>query len=218
MTILRFTSVLATAAGLLFLPTTAEAQFDKGWKDWYGHFAAGWVDISGDAANVLQDGFNVSGGATYKPEEWPIGIIFEGGYNSFDMTSEARDFFEASGGDGSIFSATAGAIWSPKLRGSVGFAVSAGVGGYYIDASLTEPGYVCGPVCPPYWGWWCYWGCTPGNVVTDSASSFEFGFNIGALVAYELDSGSSIYLEFKWHQVQTEFTTQYMPVTIGFRF
>jgi hypothetical protein len=55
-------------------------------------------------------------------------------------------------------------------------------------------------------------------VVTDSASSFEFGFNIGALVAWELDSGSSIYLEFTWHQVQTEFTTQYMPVTVGFRF
>jgi hypothetical protein len=205
------------AAVLLLVPCPAEAQFEAGWKDWYGHVAAGRVSVSGDAGSVLDDGWGLSAGATYKPEAWPVGVIFDLGYNAFDVTAEALATFESTGGDGAIWSATAGAIWSPRLRGRIGVAVQAGIGGYVIDASLEAPGLVCGSACPPAAVWWCQWGCDPGTVISDSVSSVELGYSIAALVSYELGRSSSVYVELRYHRVQSEVETAYMPLAVGFR-
>lgn len=206
--------VLLTVA---MLPTQAEAQGSKPWKSWYGHIAGGYTDVTGEAGKVFNNGWNINGGATYKPSSWPLGLNLELAYNDFGMTKDAREFFEASGGDGSVGSFTAGAIWVPDLDGQIGFNIQAGVGAYYVEARLKEPGYVCGPICDPFYPWWCWWGCTPGNVITDSRSATKFGYNIGAAITFELDSGSIIYLEAKYHWVDTELATKYMPIVIGYR-
>ena len=207
---------LAVILGLLVVPTTAEAQYSKPWKDWYVHVAGSYVLTEGDMSRAFNNGWGLSGGATYRPDNWFLGITGELGYNDFGMTSEARDFFESSGGSGSTWSLTTGLLWAPKLSGKFGFNLQAGVGGYYVQAKLTEPAYVCGPVCPPY-SWWCWWGCTPGNVITDSASSTNFGYYIGAALTWELDNDSIVYLEAKYHTIDTEVKTTYIPISIGYR-
>ena len=44
----------------------------------------------GDLGNVLEDGWNIAGGATYKPSEWPLGIVMELGYNDSVIYLEAK--------------------------------------------------------------------------------------------------------------------------------
>ena len=200
----------------ILAPSTADAQFKKTWKSWYGHVQGGYSMVQGDLDNVLKDGWNISGGATYKPKDWLLGVTMELGYNDFNMTSEALDFFESSGGDASITSLTIGGIWAPNLNGKIGFSLQAGIGGYYVRGQLTEPAYVCGPICNPYY-WWCWWGCTPGSVITDSVSSTEFGYNLGAAITFELENDSVIYLEAKYHWVDTQTTAKFMPISIGYR-
>jgi hypothetical protein len=216
MTVKRLVPI-AVIAGLLFAPATAVAQFDRTWKDWFGHFAVGYSGVQGDLGHILKDGWNISGGATYKPSEWPLGIVMELGYNDFGMTGDALDYFESSGGSGTIWSLTAGGIWAAKTSGKVGFNLQAGVGGYYVKGRLTEPGRICGPICDPFYPWWCWWDCVPGNVVTDSVSSTNFGYNFGAAITFELNNDSVIYLEAKYHWVDTREATKFMPIVVGYR-
>ena len=150
-----------------FLPSTADAQFNQSWKDWYGHVAMGTSLMLGDAGDVLDDGWNFSGGATYYPDDWAFGVSLGLDFENHDIKRHILDEFEASGGDMDIFAMTVGLTWSPRLDGPVGFYLNGGVGGYYLDGRLTEPGVVCGPVCPPY-SWWCYPGCYPGSITTAS--------------------------------------------------
>lgn len=208
---------LAVIVGFVFVPTDAEAQYSKPWKDWYGHIAGSYTLTQDDIAKVFNDGWGISGGATYRPEGWAIGLTGELGFNDFGMTKAARNFFESSGGDGEIWSLTTGLLWGPQHSGRVGFNLQAGIGGYYFKGRLKEPTYVCGPICDPFNPWWCWWGCTPGSIITDSTSSTNFGYYIGAAITFELDNDSIIYIEAKYHTVETDFSTTYIPISIGFR-
>lgn len=204
------------AAGLLFAPGTASAQFNNPPKIWYGHVAGALVDVSGDAGQVLDDGWGLSAGATYRPDDWPIGVIFDLGYNQLEMTDRAIELLEASSGDGQIWSATAGALWSPHLRGAFGLAVHAGVGAYYVDVDPFYPGCGCKSASTRT-RMSCARGWAAKSEITVPDSSVELGFSIGALVSFEVGSTSSIYLELRYHQVQSEVETAYMPLALGLR-
>ena len=186
---------IALVVGLLLLPGTADAQFDKVWQEWFGHIAAGYSAPQGDTGNLLSGGWNISGGATYKPNDWPIGIVMDLGYNDFGLTRDAVDFLDSTGGNASIWSLTAGGIWSLKTGGLIGFNLQAGAGGYYSQGHLSDS----------------------GTVVDDSVSSFDFGFNFGAAITFRLPSDSVIYLEAKYHWVDTQATSKFIPVVVGFR-
>ncbi len=210
--------LLVVVVGAFFvMPATADAQFTKEWKDWYGHFAGGYSGTQGDFSHIMENGWNISGGATYRPKPWPVGITIDLGFNDFNMTNDAADYFESSGGDGSVWSLTSGAIWAPKLSGSIGFNLQAGLGVYHVKGQLTEPTYGCGWVCDPWYYWYCWWDCGTGDYVTDSISTTDIGYNIGAAVTFTLDGGSQIYIEAKYHRIETEVVTEYFPVLVGFR-
>jgi hypothetical protein len=194
----------------------ADAQFTKSWKDWYGNFGGGFTLPQGDAADVIKDGWNLHGGATYYPEEWAVGLSMGLEYHDFGVEREILDFFESSGGDVSIWGLTAGLTWSPKLDGGFGIYVNGGIGGYRTEARLTEPGYVCGPICPP-WSIWCYPGCVPGTIITDSVSSTDFGYNLSLAITFEVGQGSMIYLEAKYTSIDTPETTELFPINVGYR-
>ena len=137
-------------------------------------------------------------------------------YNDFGMSNELKEFFESSGGDFDIWALTTGVTWSPRLEGSIGFYINVGIGGYYLKARLTEPGVWCGPICPPY-SWWCYPGCVPGSVVTDSQSTTEFGYNLAAAITFQVGMGSQIYVQAQYNSVETKQSLTYVPLVVGYR-
>jgi opacity protein-like surface antigen len=209
--VLFITAVIA----LLCVPS-ADAQFAKSWKDWYGHFQGGYNAVNGDAADVVKDGWTIGGGATYYPDDWAFGISLGLDYMENDIERAILDEFEASGGDVDVWALTTGLTWSPRMDGAFGFYINAGIGGYRLEGKLKEPGVVCGPICPP-WSWWCYPGCAPGTVITDSVSTTKFGYNLGVGIGFEVGQGSMIYLEAKYHRIETDTATTMIPVVVGYR-
>jgi len=208
---------MTTALISIFLiPATANAQFTGTFKDWYGHIAAGYSTAQGDMADIADDGWNFSGGATYYPQEWLVGISMGLDFEQFDLSREVLDAFDATDGDLDIRAFTTGLTWSPRLKGPVGFYINGGIGAYYLKGRLKEPAVLCGPVCPPY-SWWCYPGCYPGDVTTDSISETKFGYNIGVGITLRTGQTSTVYLEVKYNRIETEVVTEYMPVLLGFR-
>jgi len=193
----------------------AEAQFTKDWKNWYGHVEGGFTLTQGDVSQLADDGWSIGGGATYYPSDWLVGISMGLEYMDFGMTGEAKDFFESSG-DVNVWAVTGGITWSPRLEGSVGFYINAGVGGYRSEARLTEPGAWCGPICPPY-SWWCYPGCVPGTVVTDSQSTTDFGYNLAVAITFQVGMDSMIYVQAQYNSIQAETSLEFVPLVVGFR-
>jgi hypothetical protein len=207
--------MIAVAMVGMLAAGSAEAQFTKDWKSWYGHVQGGFSLTQGDVSLLADDGWTLGGGATYYPSTWPVGISMGLEYSDFDMTGEAKDFFESSG-DVSVWGVTTGVTWSPRLEGSIGFYVNAGVGGYRTEARLTEPGAWCGTICPPY-SWWCFPGCVPGTIVTDSQSTTDFGYNLAAAITFNVGADSMLYLQAQYNSVQSDATLEFIPLVFGYR-
>jgi len=209
--VLPFVVVMA-----VFSAVPADAQYTKNWKDWYGEVSGGFTMTQGDASDVIDNGWNLRGGATYYPDDWVFGVKLGLEYNDFDITREVLDAFESSGGYADIWGVTGGLTWSPRLEGGIGFGLSAGVGGYHLTGRLTEPGVACGPICPP-WSWWCYPGCLPGTIVTNSVSTTKFGYNLGLEITFEVGQGSMIYVEARYTRIETDTATELFPISVGYR-
>jgi hypothetical protein len=209
--------ILTAAAVLVLVPTLALAQPDKG-SYWTGYVAGGWGIAQGDAADSIDDGWTISGGAVFKEDQWPIGISFGLEYSEYDLDREIVDFYEGSGGDVEIWGLTAGGMWSTKTQGPVDFYINAGAGMYTVKARIYEVGLVAyPPYCPPY-SWWCYpGGVGSGTYVKGSDSTTKAGF-YGALgVTFETASLNQFYIEARYQQIQTKQATEMVPIVIGFR-
>jgi len=225
-------SLLLFCIATIALSSAASAQPrpDKNWKDWFGHVSAGYSLTQGDISDLLDDGFSISGGATYWPEEWPIGLVLESSWSEFDISRSTieeinRQIIEAggegslTGGDASSWSLTVNGTWSPSTHGA-GFYLTAGVGAYRVAGRVNETGLVFyPPICDP-WFWWCTpGGVGPGTVVRASDSSIEFGWNGGVGWAWKAGvEGAQVFIEARYHSVATSGAdTTYMPLSIGYR-
>jgi opacity protein-like surface antigen len=107
-------------------------------------------------------------------------------------------------------------MWSTRNEGKVDFYLIGGIGGYYLKGQLTEPGLFVGTYCDPWW-WWCYDYIVEGDVIVDSVSTTKFGANAGVGVSFELANKSLIYIETRYHYINTKESTVYLPIKIGYR-
>ena len=209
----------------LFASSAWAQRPDKSWKSWFGHFAGGYDFASGDFGDLVDDGWQLSGGATWWPETAPVGLRLDLGYNNFDINSETIKAIDdatentVTGGDVDIWSLTANVIWGPDTGGTVGFYLTGGIGAYYYDATIGRPGAFTGVICDPWYPFWCYPGLVPGTVVEGSQSGTEWGYNAGLGISFEVgQSGSQLYLETIYNSVQTDkVSSDYIPLVVGFR-
>jgi opacity protein-like surface antigen len=205
--------------------STFAGRPDKSWKKWFGHFSGGYTMAQGDFGDLVDDDWTLAGGATYWPENWPVGLDLELSWNDLDVSSDAIQAInnaleppsdELTGGGVSIWSVTTDFVWSPG-KGSFSPYIVGGIGVYRLDAELTSSGLI---YYPPICGWW--W-CVPGGVgegsiVEADASSTDFGVNLGIGLNWELTMGSQIYVEAKYHYVDSDpVETTFIPFVIGYR-
>ena len=215
-----------TCVALLLACTSSFAgRPDKGPKSWFGHLSGGYSLAQSDFGEFVDDDWTFAGGATYWPDTWAIGLDFELAYNDFSLPSQVIQDIndqlpplsdELTGGGVEIWTLTTNFLWSPG-SGRVSPYVTGGVGVYWLDVSLTSPGVLYYPPICGYW--WCVpGGVAPGTVVRASESSTNAGVNLGVGLNWELMSGSQVYLEVKYHYIDSDpQETTYVPVVIGFR-
>jgi len=210
---------------LLAVTTSFAGRPDKSWKSWFGHFSGGYTLAQGDFGDFVDDDWTLAGGATYWPENWPVGLDLELAWNEFDanpqVLQQINDVLppqssQITGGNSEIWSVTADFLWSPG-EGSVSVYVAGGVGAYYVRTQLGSPGTI---IYPPVCGWyWCYpGGAFAGTVVKASDSSTYVGGNLGIGLNFELSMGSQIYIEAKYHYIDSDpRETTYVPIMVGYR-
>jgi opacity protein-like surface antigen len=214
----RFASLLVIAVLLSAAP--AEAQLEKDWKNWYGQVGVGYSLPQADAGDALEDDFWWTGGVAYYPEQWPLGIMVELAYSSYDLRSDVLEPIEPPEtrieGEYAVWALTADAVWSPRRGESAGFYAVGGVGVYRLEGTLSDPGTFTGDVCDP-WLWWCSPGIVPGDLVAADESTTELGFNLGVGVSFEVGLQSELYVELRYHSISSEETTELLPLVVGYR-
>jgi len=209
--------VLVVLVFLLLSSTAAMAQPDKPWKSIFGNFALGYVTPVNDTADIIDPGWSLAGGVTYRPQEWPLGVWGEVSYQQEDIRRDRLNEIGSSGGDMSIWSITGGGMWGTRSQGPVDFYLNAGIGWYHRRLRITEPGVGWRPGgC----GWyWCVpGGWVPVTIVTGSDTQDVIGGNAGIGLSFNLPNDSQIYLEVKYHYAKTDpAATEYIPVLLGYR-
>ena len=209
--------ILFATVLLLLSSTAAMAQPDKPWKSIFGNFAVGYTIPQGDAGDILDSGWNLLGGVTYRPQEWPMGVWGELSWQENDIKRSILNQIDSSGGDMEMWSLTGGGMWATQNQGPVDFGISFGTGWYHRRLRLTEPGVGWQP---GFCGWyWCQpGGWYPTNVTTGSDTQDKIGGNLGLTLSFNLPNDSQIYVEVKYHYVDTDpGPTEYLPINLGYR-
>ena len=209
------------AAGVLAVAVAIPAQAqDK--KEVQGYIAGGYVMPEGHAADYLNDGWNISGGAIFRPRpEKPFGVRVDFGYSTMDANNKAVNAlaakgFQANDGYMSMWNLTAEALWEFGNPDKVGGYLGVGGGGYRRYTALTAQALVSGAYCDPWLGW-CYPYTTVGTVVTNSDTLTKWGWSTALGMTFAVGNGQ-MYLEARYHWMQSSPTTQYLPILIGYRF
>jgi len=115
---------VALSISLLFMPAS-HARPDR-LKDWFGHLAGGYAMVTGDAQELVEDGISIQIGATYWPDEWPVGVQFELGHDDLGLRESAQDERLDNGFD--VWRVSVSPIWSMPRKGAVGFHLLGGLG------------------------------------------------------------------------------------------
>jgi len=209
---------IAAATVLLALAAPAMAQ-DK--KEVQGYVAGGYSMPEGIAGDFTNGGWNISGGTILRPNPHaPFGIRFDLGYSYMGANSNAINAGQSNGlrvDDGymSLWNLTAEGLY--EFGGDhVGGWVGVGFGGYRRYLELTNTVIVPGYICDPWWGW-CYPAAVPGDVVAANDTLTKFGYSASAGVNFAVGHGQ-VYVEARYHWMDSEKTTQYFPILIGYRF
>jgi hypothetical protein len=209
---------------LLVLSISPVAFAQVGSDPIVGHFAGGWVEPQGKTADVVDPGWNFSGGATFfRDPHKPLGIRLDVSYNWFWATKQTLDSANGSGavqrvddGFASMFAVTVDAIYDFSRKGHIGGYIGAGLGGYTRYWQLTTETVVGGWWCDPWTGW-CYPSTVPGYVVADSDRLTKMGYQAVAAITFPMPSGAQLYLEASYHWMDTDPSTTYMPILLGWR-
>ena len=117
-------AVVALSISLAHMPSS-QAKPDK-LNNWFGHLAAGYTSVIGDSRDLIEDGTTFQAGGTYWPDEWPLGVQLELGYDNFDIQESALD--DRLTNDLYIWRAGVSPIWSTTRKGAVSFHVIGGLG------------------------------------------------------------------------------------------
>ena len=223
--------VISLACTLLLISSgsTRASRPDKDWKSWFGNLSLGYASVDGDGGGEsFDDDFYLEGGATLWPETSPVGLSLNASYSEFDAKASAIDMINdaldadgqgrpITGGDASVWGLTADGVWGTRGDRKAGFYVAAGVGMYYYKTQLETLGIIS---YPPVCGWyWCVpGGAGVGTVATTADSDWEWGWNVGVGMTFAVgSSGSQIFLEAKYHEIDTDRPAEILPISIGYR-
>lgn len=187
-------------------------------RSWTGQMAAGYTAPSGVVDDLFLGGATFAVGATYKPKRSPIGAWAELGYNGFDVNGPTLEAIGVQVGDLRIWSVTGGFIWPIHTKNKVDLYVLGGVGWYRAQVELLNPSFdTIPPGCATWWDWCQPETPIPTAEIVGSRTATEPGYDGGLGLTFTVKNRSEIYIELKYHRIETEVPTELYPFAVGYR-
>lgn len=200
---------------ILFVASFVRAQDFPRWNFTIG----GGVGFpQGTSANFANNGgqFVVGGGPNIRRY---LGLDAEFMWHDLPIKRNVIEALQVPNAEARVYAVTLNAIVPIPTHGKMGFYVIGGGGWYHRSGELTEPTFVHGEICAPFYLWWggCVDGIVPGSKTLASSSSDTFGGNIGGGITYSIRGGPlKIFSEIRYHHApNNQVNTDLLPITLG---
>jgi len=179
-------------------------------------FGGGFTQPVGRTGNILDQGWNVQGGAGVNFSQY-VGALVQLDFNSLGISSGTLSNLGYPGGNIHVFSATLDPIVHLTPHGHFDVYLIGGGGVYRRTQEFTQPGTAVGTGYDPFFGFYQYG--IPTTEVLASYTVVKPGVNGGAGIAFGSKWGGKFYAEARYHHIfmGNNQHTDYVPVSFGFR-
>lgn len=187
---------------------------------WY--FTGGYTVATGEAANFVDNGWNVGSGVQWRLPPGPVSLRLGAEYSRNKATNQllsegaAANQTQINHGWSDLFSMDLDAIFDIPLSRSISAYVLAGGGGAIRRISLTQTVGSGGPYCND-WAGFCYAGGYPGDVLVDRKTTGRWEWNAGVGLSFSLGGGDALFIEARYMEVETPVPTGFVPIRVGLR-
>jgi hypothetical protein len=201
--------------------TTARRKRVHDYKNWNYNVGAGANLDSGTTRTwVRQGGFVGSAGVARNANKY-LGLRLDFVFANLPLRDSTLELAQASGASTHVYSLTLDPIINMPITKVVSAYVLLGPAFDHRTGSLNSDTALAGSACNSFWDWWGV--CQNSNFSIPLSGNFnstvnEFGYNVGVGVSRKMPSGVEIYGEFRLlHGSHNGITTDYRPITLGFR-
>ena len=192
------------------------------YKNWVYNVGAGAnLDSGATRTWVRQGGFVAAAGLARNGNKY-LGLRADFVFANLPLRDSTQELAQATGATTHAYSVTLDPIINIPVTKLYSAYVLLGPSFIHRSGSLDSDTTVPGSPCNSFWHWWG--ACQSSNFNIPLSGSFvhsslnEFGYNLGAGVTRKMPSGVEFYGEFRlMHGSHNGITTDYRPITIGFR-
>jgi hypothetical protein len=192
------------------------------YKNWSYNVGAGANLDSGTTRTwVRQGGFVATGGVARNGNKY-LGLRADFIFANLPLRDSTLDVAQATGASTHVYSFSIDPIINLPVTKLWGGYVLFGPAFNHRSGSLQSDTTIPGSPCNSFWNWWG--ACQTSNFTIPLSGDFtnssvnEFGYNLGGGVTRKMPSGVEIYGEIRlMHGTHNGITTDYRPITIGFR-
>lgn len=163
----------------------------------------------------LNNGWNFTAGAGVNIVPH-LSLVGEFMFNSMNINSATLQSLQFPGGDTRIWAVTASPVIHLTSHSPVDVYLIGGPGVYHRNVEFTQPTIATFTAFDPFFGVF-FPVAVPANQVLLSYATTKLGVNGGAGVGFGKWKGVKFYAEARYHQIYTNRTTSFIPVTFGFR-
>lgn len=192
------------------------------YKNWSYNVGAGANLDSGETRDwVRQGGFAAAGGVARNANKY-LGLRADFIFANLPLRDSTQQLAQATGATSRVYSFAINPIINLPVTKLYGGYVTFGPAFSHREGSLSGDTALPGSGCNGFWTWWG--ACTNSNFSIPVNGNFvnsnvnQFGYDFGGGVTRKMPSGVEIYAEYRiMHSSRNGITTDYHPITIGFR-
>jgi hypothetical protein len=192
------------------------------YKNWVYNVGAGANLDSGPTFTwVRQGGFVATAGAARNANKY-LGLRADFVFANLPLRDSTLELAQATGATSRVYSLALSPIINIPVTKEYGGYFLLGADFMHRSGNLQGETTIPGSSCNAFWNWWG--ACQSSNFSIPLSGSFansslnQFGYNVAAGVTRKMPSGVEIYGEFRlMHGTHNGITTDYRPITIGFR-
>jgi hypothetical protein len=213
-------------------PDTGQEPADEGstsrrrkphdYKNWTFEVGGGANLDSGTTRTWVRGGGIVGTAGVARNANKYLGLRADFIFADLPLRDSTQNLAQATGAKSYAYTISLDPVINLPLTKTYGAYVLFGPSYYHREGSLSGSTTVPGSGCNGFWVWWgsCQNSTTSiplsGNFVNSSLN--QFGYNLGAGVTRKMPSGVEVFAEIRlMHGTHNGITTDFRPITIGFR-
>jgi len=192
------------------------------YKNWVFDVGGGANLDSGTTRTWVRGGGLVGTAGVARNANKYLGLRADFIFADLPLRDSTEDLAQATGARNYAYSVTLDPIINLPVTSVYSGYVVFGGSFYHRAGSLSGSTTVPGSGCNGFWIWWGACQNSPTSIPLSgsfvNSSLNQFGYNIGGGVTRKMLSGVEIYLEYRlMHGTSNGITTDFRPITIGFR-